>query len=265
MLIDSHAHLDAPEFDSDREQVLLRAREQGVNAIVSIAVDLQSSRASLLIAQSYTNVFTAVGFHPNRASELKAGDLDLLGELTANPKVVAIGEIGLDYYRKSTPHERQLQALEQQLDLAREVNLPVIIHCRDAHKDLFDVLTRWAGSLSGTAKDSKLKGVIHCFSGNLALAWRYIELGFVISLPGSLTYPRAGDKVRVARELPLDKLLVETDSPFLAPQLYRGKRNEPSYLPLVVDKIAQLREVSAAAVGQTTAENTINLFNLAVI
>jgi len=262
VLIDSHAHLDLPAFNGDRDQVLTRARKLGVGAIINVGIDLESSRASLHIAQRYPNVFTAIGFHPNSASEMKEGDLSLLGELVGNSKVVAIGEIGLDFYRKSTPRQHQLEVLKQQLDFAAKLGLPVVMHCRNAHKELLEILAPWARTISRSAGYRYGLGVIHCFSGNLALAWRYIELGFLISLPGSVTYPSARDKIEVARELPQDKLMVETDSPFLAPQLHRGQRNEPSYLPLIVDKIAEVRHVSAEIVAQTTAQNAINLFRL---
>ncbi len=262
MIIDSHAHLDLPAFDKDRDQVVTRAREQGVSTIINVGLDIESSRASLRIAQHYPDVFTAVGFHPNRAAEMKEGDLSRLGELTGSPQVVAIGEMGLDYYRKSTPRQRQLEVFQQQLDFAAELGLPVVIHCRNAHKELLAILTAWTKSISPPADNGRGLGVIHCFSGDLRLAWRYIELGFLISLPGSLTYPSARDKIALARELPLDKLLVETDSPFLAPQLHRGQRNEPAYLPLVVDKIAQSRQVPPETIARATTQNAVNLFHL---
>jgi len=262
MLIDSHAHLDAPEFNGDRDQVLTRARKQGVSTIINVGVDLESSRASLHIAQCYPDIFTTVGFHPNIAHEMKEGDLSLLRELAGNSKVVAIGEIGLDFYRKSSSRQRQLEVFQQQLDLAAELGLPVVIHCRNAHKEVLDIVVPWAKSISHSTGYSHGLGVIHCFSGNVMLAQRYIKLGFLISLPGSLTYPSARDMLEVAQKLTLDKLLVETDSPFLAPQLHRGQRNEPSYVSLVVNKIAEVRQVPAETVAQATAQNAINLFRL---
>lgn len=259
MLIDSHAHIDLPDFDADREEVLSRARQQGVTTIINIGIDLKSSRKSIQIAQSHPDVFTSVGFHPNESAQIKDGDLDQLARLTTEAKVVAIGEIGLDFYRKWSPHPRQVEAFQQQLAVAEELNLPVIIHSRNASQEVWDILSRWA---KATSASSRLRGVIHCFSGDIELARRYIELGFLISLAGSLTYPKALDKVRVAQELPLDKLLVETDSPFLAPQLHRGRRNEPSYVALVVDKLAEIKKVPAAQVAEVTAQNAIQLFRL---
>jgi len=227
-----------------------------------VGIDLESSRASFLIAHRYPDVFTAVGFHPNRAFEMKESDLGLLRQLAGNSKVVAIGEIGLDFYRKTSPRQRQLEVFRQQLDLAAELGLPVVIHCRNAHEEVLDIIAPWVKSISHSDGYSHGLGVIHCFSGNVTLAWRYIELGFLISIPGSITYPSARDKIEVVRELPLDKLLVETDSPFLAPQLHRGQRNEPSYVSLVVDKIAKVRQIPAETVAQVTAQNAINLFRL---
>lgn len=262
MLTDSHAHINLPAFNGDRDQVLARARKQGVSTIINVGIDLESSRESVHIAQSHPDIFTTVGFHPNNAHKMKEGDLSLLGELAGNPRVVAIGETGLDFYRKSSPRHRQLEAFQQHLDLAARLGLPVVIHCRNAHKEVLDIITPWAESNSHAAGYDNGLGVIHCFSGDVILAHHYISLGFLISLPGSLTYPSAHDMLEVAQELALDKLLVETDSPFLAPQRYRGQRNEPSYVSLVVDKIAEVRQVPADTVARATSQNAANLFHL---
>ncbi len=259
MIVDSHAHLDLPVFGKDRDQVIARARQQGVSVIINVGLNVGSSQASLKLAQDYPDVFAAVGFHPNEASRMMNNDLSSLAELTEDSRVVAIGEIGLDFYRKSSPRQRQLEVFREQLDLAAELDLPVIIHCRQAHKEVLNILTHWTKSVSVSGSE---RGVTHCFSGDIKLAQRYIELGFLVSLPGTVTYPSALDLVKVAGELPLDRLLVETDSPFLAPQLYRGRRNEPSYIPLVVNRIAQIRGISADLVAQATAQNAIRLFRL---
>ena len=259
MIIDSHAHIDLPAFEKDREQVLARARGQGVCSIINVGLNLESSQASLKLTQDYTEIFAAVGFHPNEAFGMIDGDINKLAKLAEDSKVVAIGETGLDFYRKSSPRQRQLEVFQEQLGLAVELGLPVIIHCRQAYKEVLNILTRWAKSVSSSVSE---RGIIHCFSGDLELAQRYFELGFLVSLPGSITYPTAHAQAKVARELPLDKLLVETDSPFLAPQLYRGRRNEPSYLSLIVNKIAQIKEISAEMVAQATTQNAIRLFHL---
>ncbi len=261
-MIDSHAHIDFPDFNKDREEVLARARQQGVDTIITVGTDLSSSRFSLQIAREHKEVFTTVGFHPHNASKLQEGDLRRLAELAEEAKVVAIGEIGLDFYRNSSPRQHQLEAFQQQLDLAAELGMPVVIHCRQAHKETLDILSRWVETISPSANNGRPLGVLHCFSGDTRLAERYIKMGFLISLPGSVTYPSAQDKVEVARWVPLDKLMVETDSPFLTPQLYRGRRNEPSYIPLIVDKIAQIKGLSVETMAQATAANTVSLFQL---
>jgi len=259
VIIDSHAHIDLADFNKDRDQVIARAREQGVSGIINVGLNVESSQASLKLARDYPDIFAAVGFHPNEAFRMRDGDLSLLAELVKDSRAVAIGEIGLDFYRKSSPPQRQLEVFGGQLDLAAELGLPVIIHCRQAHKEVLNILTRWVKPLSTSGTE---RGVIHCFSGDVKLAHHYIEMGFLVSLAGSVTYPSALDLVKLARELPLDKLLVETDSPFLTPQLYRGRRNEPSYIPLVVNRIAQIREIPAERVAQATAQNAIRLFRL---
>jgi TatD DNase family protein len=262
MLIDSHAHIDLPNFDKDREQVFARARQGGVRVVVNIGLDLESSRASLEMARQYDDVFSTVGFHPHEASELKDDDLKVLAEMAKDEKVVAVGEIGLDFYRNLSPRKSQEEAFRKQLDLAVELGLPVVVHCRQAHKEVFNILSGW---VRATLSAGRLRrGVIHCFSGDIELAQRYIEIGFYISLAGSVTYPSAGELVQVAREIPLDRLLLETDAPFLAPQAYRGKRNEPAYIALIAEKVAQVREVPREVVAGAAAKNTISLFRLPI-
>ncbi len=262
MLIDSHAHINLPTFDRDREQVFARARQGGIRAIINVGLDLKSSRASLELAQKYEVVFSTVGFHPHEASELKDEDLKVLAELAQDKKVVAVGEIGLDFYRNLSARKSQIEAFKKQLDLAVELGLPVVVHCRQAHEEVFNMLSDWVRS---TLSAGRLRrGVIHCFSGDIEMAQRYIEIGFYISLAGSVTYPSAGELLQVAREIPLDRLLLETDAPFLAPQAYRGKRNEPAYVALIAEKVAQVREVPREMVAGTAANNTIELFKLPI-
>jgi TatD DNase family protein len=259
LLIDSHAHIDLPEFNKDRDQVLERARRRGVRAVINAGLDAESSRQALAMAKKYEDVFVAVGFHPHEASKMKEGDLESLAELTKDLRVVAIGEIGLDFYRNLSPREAQLEVFQKQLDLAVELKLPVVVHCRQAHKEVYDILSAW---VKVNPADNSRRGVIHCFSGDIAMARRYIELGFYISLAGSVTYPSAGDLVEVARELPLERLLLETDAPFLAPQAYRGKRNEPAYMVHTAGKVAEIRQAPVEAVAEAAAGNTIELFRL---
>lgn len=262
MLIDSHAHINLLAFDRDREQVFARAKQGGVRAIINIGLDVKSSRASLKLAKKYDDVFSTVGFHPHEASEMTDDSLGVLAELAKDKRVVAVGEIGLDFYRNLSPRPSQIEAFRKQLDLAIELSLPVVVHCRQAHKETFNILSDWVRS---TLSAGRLRrGVIHCFSGDIGMALKYIEIGFYISLAGSVTYPSAGELLQVAREIPLDRLLIETDAPFLAPQAYRGKRNEPAYVALIAEKVAQAREVPRETVANAAAKNTIELFNLPI-
>ncbi len=259
MLIDSHAHLDMPAFNRDREEVLKRVRELEIGIIVNAGCDLESSKASLNLAEGYPEVFATIGFHPQNAVRLRDCDLPLLAELSRHPKVVAIGEIGLDFYRERAPHQIQLEALQRQLELAGELNLPVVLHCRRAHEELLSLLTQWR--VEPGADDSP-RGIIHCFSGDAELAWRYLELGFFISLAGPVTYPLSRGMIDLVQRLPLDRLVVETDSPFLTPQRYRGHRNEPAYLPLIVERIAEIRGITVQSLAESTTRNALCLFQL---
>jgi TatD DNase family protein len=259
VLIDSHAHLDLPAFNRDREEVLKRAREMDIGLIVNMGCDLESSQASLDLAEGYPEVFAAIGFHPNCTARLGDGDLPLLAELSRHPKVVAIGEIGLDFYRDWSPQQIQLEALQRQLELAEELDLPVILHCRRAHEELLQVLTRWRGRQG--AGDSP-RGIIHCFSGDAGLAQRYLELGFFISLAGPVTYPSSRGMMDLVQRLPLDRLILETDSPYLPPQRYRGQRNEPAYLPIIARRIAEIRGITVESLAENTTQNTLHLFQL---
>ena len=262
MLIDSHAHIDLATFDNDREQVFTRARQGGVRVVINIGLGLKSSRASLKLAKKYDDVFSTVGFHPHDASEMKDEDLNTLAELAQDEKVVAVGEMGLDFYRNLSSRQSQIEAFKKQLDLAVELSLPVVVHCRQAHKEVFNILSDWVRS---TLSAGRLRrGVIHCFSGDIELAQRYMDIGFYISLAGSVTYPSAGELLQVAKDMPLERLLLETDAPFLAPQAYRGKRNEPAYVALIAEKVAQVREVRREVVAEATAKNTIELFRLPI-
>jgi TatD DNase family protein len=262
MLIDSHAHIDLDTFDRDREQVLARARQGGIRAIINIGLDLKSSRASLKLAKKHDDVFSTVGFHPHQASKMKDKDLRALAELAQDEKVVAVGEIGLDFYRNLSARKSQLEAFRKQLDLAVKLGLPVVVHCRQAHREVFDILSDW---VSSTLSAGRLRrGVMHCFSGDIEMAQQYIDIGFYISLAGSVTYPSAGELVQVAQEIPLNRLLLETDAPFLAPQAYRGKRNEPAYVTLTAEKVAQVRGMLRETVAEAAAKNTIELFHLPI-
>jgi len=253
MLIDSHAHLEMDDFDADRDQVIKRAVQEGVARIVTIGTDLASSRKAIEIARKYGFIYATVGYHPHNADEADPRDLEKLRDLASEPKVVAWGEIGLDFFRRHSPPEKQVKAFERQLDIASEQRFPVIIHDRDAHTDLLRILK---------SRKRQYRGVIHCFSGNYDLAMALIDLGFCISFPGTVTYKNAVDTQAVATRIPLERLLVETDCPYLTPVPFRGKRNEPLHVKHTAEKIAQLRQLDFEDLAQATSANTIRLFNL---
>jgi len=262
MLVDSHCHLQDSQFESDRDEVLDRARQAGVSAFVVIGTDLESSWRAVDLADSHSDVYAAVGVHPHDAKDLDDRTLGALERLADSPKVVAIGEIGLDYYRKLSPPEAQMDAFHRQLDLARRLSLPVVIHSRQADGETYDVLASYEErALPDWPKDRPL-GVMHCFAGDLMLALRYIQIGFMISIPGTCTYPKAGRIAAVAGGIPLRWMAVETDAPYLPPQPHRGRRNEPAYLPDTVARIAELRGDSVQTVAERTALATAWLFGL---
>lgn len=260
MLVDSHAHLDDPAFSPDLGLVLARAQAGGVAVMVAIGCGLESCRAALELAGRYPQVYAALGFHPHDARNLGAGDLEELARLARHPKVVALGEMGLDFYRNLSPRESQVEAFRAQLELASRLGLPVIVHSRQAQEETWAILREWAVK----RQESRPLGVMHCFSGDLALARRYLELGLLISLAGPVTYDNARRAAEVARGFPLEGLLVETDCPYLAPAPYRGRRNEPGYLVATVERIAQIRGCPPEEVARATAENALRLFSISL-
>jgi len=263
-LVDSHTHIDMRPFNKDRDRVLERARGAGVVAMVDVGCDLESSREAIRLAALYPEVFAAVGFHPHSASQMRDDDLERLSELARQPKVVAIGEIGLDFYRNLSPREIQIEAFKKQLALAQGLSLPVIVHCRNAQEEVLSILTDWvygAGGVGGAGRAKEPLGVLHCFSGDRELSQRYIEMGFLLSIAGPITYS-SSHALDIAHHIPLDKLLIETDCPFLTPQPYRGKRNEPSNVTFVADKIGEIRGVPSDVVAEHTTANAVQLFGL---
>ena len=261
MLIDSHCHLHFPQFRDDRPQVLERAWQAGLSAVIMVGTDAEDSRRAVALAESDQRLFACVGCHPHGAAALDEAGRTALRELASSPKAVAIGEIGLDFYRNLSPPDEQRAVFQEMLDLAGELGLPVVIHARQADEETFTILSRWAGQIR-QSQGPGLLGVLHCFSGDLTLALRYHELGFLISLAGTVTYPNAGHLATVAAGLPLDAILVETDAPYLAPQAHRGRRNEPAYLERTVARIAELRGHSPSEVAERTAANAVALFSL---
>lgn len=248
--IDSHAHYDDEQFDGDRDELLDRLHENGVRNIVNIGCSLERSQFSVDLAEKYPFVYAAVGVHPEDAPDTPDGYLSKVEFWMANPKVVAIGEIGLDYHYEGFDRELQLRFFEEQLDLAERSGLPVIIHSRDATEDTMNILRR----------RGRVKGVMHCFSGSAETARQVLELGMNISFTGVLTFKNARKAVEAVKVIPLDRLMLETDCPYMAPEPYRGKRCDSSMITRVIDKIAEIKEVSPETVAETTMANTLRLF-----
>jgi len=254
MLIDSHAHLDMEDFDPDRQEVLERALQGGITHIITIGIDLPSSLKALELANVYDFIYSSVGYHPHNSNNIDQQALKELGKMVSEPKIIAWGEIGLDFYRRYSPPDLQMEAFKRQLEMAIDFDLPVIIHDRDAHEELLTILQK--------VGKGKRKGVIHCFSGNYDLAMALIEMGYYISIPGTVTYKNALQVQDVASRIPLERILLETDAPFLAPVPKRGKRNEPLFVTYTAQMIAELRNMDFKEVAHQTSENAKRLFNL---
>jgi TatD DNase family protein len=256
-LIDSHAHIDFPQFAEDREVMLERARSEGVTALLAIGTGPGPEKldAALPFAEKYHWIYATVGIHPTSAHEVTQAHLNELARLANHPKVIAWGEIGLDYYHQDSPRDVQERVFSQQMALARQTKLPIIIHCRDAWPDCLKQLEKeWGGTGLG--------GVLHCFGSTLEDAKRGLDMGFMISFAGNCTYPKAQSIRDVAKELPLDRILIETDSPYLAPQAYRGRRNEPAYVAEVAKVLGSVRNLGAEEVASATAGNFRRFFRL---
>lgn len=251
MFIDSHAHIQISQFNSDRDAVIKRATEAEVSNILIIGFDLDSSIKAVELAEKHDNLYATVGMHPHDAKNLSPEILDTFRKQLNHPKVIALGEIGLDYYRNLSPQLVQKDAFNTQLDLSVEFNIPIIIHNRDAYMDILPMLEERRGNISG---------VLHCFTGDVELMQRSVNLGFYIGIGGIVTYPNAKDVQSVAQQLPLERLLIETDCPWLTPQFRRGKRNEPAYILAIAEKIAELRDTSVEEIGNITTNNFNNLF-----
>ncbi len=257
-LIDSHAHIDFPQFAEDRDAMLERARAAGVSTLLAIGTGPGPEKldAALPFAEQYDWIYTTVGIHPHEAKEATPQHLDQLARLAKHPKVIAWGEIGLDYFYDHSPRDVQHRVFREQMALAREAKLPIIIHCRDAWSDCLDLIEEnW--------RSSGLGGILHCFSSTLEDARHGIEMGFLISFAGNSTYPKTQNLRDIAKTLPLENLLIETDAPYLAPQPYRGKRNEPAYVVEVARMLASVRNLPAEEFAAATAANFRRFFRLA--
>ncbi len=269
-LTDTHCHLDVEQYDSDRLNVIARAKEAGVSRILIPGLSVNSSRAAVQLAESQPLLFAAAGVHPTETINFSAQVLSEIKEIAAHPKVKAIGEIGLDYYWDSAPHEIQRQALNQQLNLASELNLPVVIHLREAKdaedgpcaSDLMTILQEWVKKLRGSQHPlAENPGVLHSFSGSLTTAQAAIQLNFYIGITGPITYKNAEQKRAILKHLPLEKILIETDGPYLAPVPQRGKRNEPSFVKHITDKIAETLNINPEQIAEITSQNAARLFS----
>jgi TatD DNase family protein len=261
-LSDTHCHLNFTAFDVDRPQVIERARKAGVTHILNPGVDLGSSRAAVSLTEEHAEIFAAVGVHPNDGAGWQAESLVELRALARHPKVVAIGEIGLDYYRDRTPQDVQKRIFRQQLELAGELGLPVIIHNRQAGEDILVILAEWRQSLSRAGSDlASRPGVLHSFSENLAFAERAAQLNFYIGITGPVTFKNAAELCTTVAGVSVEKLLIETDAPFLTPHPHRGERNEPAHVRFVADKIAEIHKKTPDFIAAATSQNAARLFN----
>ena len=263
MFVDSHAHLEGRRFDSDREQVIARARESGVETIVAIGNGDGPANfdCGIQLAEKYEFIYATIGIHPHEARLANQAALDRMEQLARHPKIIAWGEIGLDYFYDHSPRDVQQKAFIKQMELARAAKLPIVIHCRpsEGKEDAWDdclrlIQERWASAGIG--------GVLHCFTGNASQAKRALDMGFMVSFAGNLTFPKAQQIRDAAMEVPLDRMLIETDSPFLAPVPHRGKRNEPAFVKEVARQMGELRGVSTEDIGRQTTGNFYRFFSL---
>lgn len=253
MFIDSHTHLNVEQFEQDQEEVIERARQSGVSAIVNIGFNRETIPTSIELAERYDFIYSTVGWHPNDILDLKEEDYYWIKELAAHEKVVAIGEIGLDYHWNKASKEIQKEAFRRQIRLAKEVGLPVVIHNREAHLDVLTILKE--------ENAAEVGGVMHCFSGSWETAKQCIDMNFYISFAGPITFKNAKQPKEVLAKVPLERLMIETDAPYLTPHPYRGKRNESAYVKFVAEAAAEIKGIPVQQLAEVTAENTRRLFS----
>ncbi|MES9737219.1 TatD family hydrolase [Peribacillus frigoritolerans] len=254
MLFDTHVHVNAEQFNEDLEDVIDRAKEAGVDNMVVVGFDRPTIIRAMELIETYDFMYAAVGWHPVDAIDMTEDDLQWIEELSNHPKVVAIGEMGLDYHWDKSPKDVQMEVFRKQIRLAKKVGLPIIIHNREATSDIVNILKE--------EEASRVGGIMHCFSGSAETALECINMNFYISLGGPVTFKNAKKPKEVAAAVPLDRLLIETDCPYLAPHPYRGKRNEPSYVKLVAEQIAEIKQLTFEEVSQATTENAKKLFGI---
>lgn len=253
-LIDTHCHLDMQAYQDDLEQVIAKASIHGVKRIITVGIDLASSRSAVRLAGEYTGLFATVGVHPHNVAHLTDHDYEELAALAKQPRVVAYGEIGLDFYYDHAPASVQIAHFTRQVDLAKQLDLPLVIHDRDAHDEVLEVLT--------SAQPFPAGGVMHCFSADTAFAQVIMDLGFYVSIPGVVTFKKAETLQEAVRNIPLERMILETDGPFLAPEPRRGRRNEPALLLFTAEKVAELKGLALKEVAEATTRNAEQLFRL---
>ncbi len=254
MLFDSHCHVDDDSYDKDRTELIESLPQKGIDLIMEIGADMDSSRRATVLAKRYPFIYAAVGVHPHDAQDMTEHDIEELALLATEPKVKAIGEIGLDYHYMNTDKTLQKKWFKRQMELTMDLSMPFIIHDRDSHADCLEILRKF--------DIKRVGGVMHCFSGSVEMAKEVIKMGMVISLGGPVTFKNARHSVDVAREIPLDKILIETDSPYLSPEPLRGKRNSPEYVRYVAEKIAEIKGETFETVAKVTKENAMKLFKI---
>lgn len=255
MLIDTHAHLDFSDFDAEREEVIARAAEAGVKHIINVSSDLRGCLASLELIKKYENIFASIGIHPHSAAQINEEDFQRIPGFLKNKKVVAVGEVGLDYYRNLSPHDKQRELFSRFIGLSLDSQLPLIIHSREAEADTISILK------SGAA-GANIKGVVHCFSGSRNFCQECLDLGLYISFTCNVTYKKSEALRELVKYIPSDRLLLETDCPYLSPEGMRGKRNEPTNVKLLAQFIADLKGCSLEEIAKNTTDNAIRLFRL---
>ncbi|RFB10965.1 TatD family deoxyribonuclease [Bacillus sp. HNG] len=254
MLIDTHAHLNAIQYQEDLEEVIERALSEGVERIVVVGFDRETITRAIELADQYEFIYATIGWHPVDAIDMTDEDLTWIEELSAHPKVVALGEMGLDYHWDKSPKDIQKEVFRKQIALAKKVRLPIIIHNREATADIIEILQE--------ENASEVGGIMHCFTGSIEVAKQCIDMNFYISFGGPVTFKNAKKPKEVAAEIPLDRLLIETDCPYLTPHPFRGKRNEPSYVKYVAEQIAELKGVSFEEIAQKTSDNAMRFFGI---
>ena len=254
MLVDSHAHLEMTDFRKDLEEVIQRAKDSGVDTIFTVGTEKKDWTRALEIADSHPFIYAILGVHPHNAKEIDDQTYPTLMKLCRHKKVKAYGEIGLDFFRNRSPREIQIQRFREQIGLARDLNLPIVVHDRDAHQETLDILK--------SEKAEKCGGIIHCFSGDYEMAKKCLDMGFCISVPGSITFKNAEPFRDIVRRLPLEALLVETDAPYITPVPFRGKRNEPSYVRYTAEKVAEVKGVSFEKIAEVTTQNALRVFRV---